>query len=304
MQDDQYLWDRSGPPDPTIVELERELSQYAAQPPRVTGRRPRFVRWAAIAAAMVLGIAAWRFTRPPELSPWQLDSGRTLGLGEKVTTGPGQHARLEASGVGTVRLDPNSALQVVRSGVADQRLSLTRGTLHALIWAPAKSFAVDTPAGTSIDLGCAYSLTVDGDGAGLVLVSAGWVAFQAGRTESFIPAGAACRTRRKSGPSLPYFTDASPAFADALLRWEHTGEVAALLGAARPRDALTVWHLLQRTQSTALRGQVARRFAVLVPQVDAAALERGDAAAINQAWNALGLGAAEWWRTWKHPWAG
>jgi hypothetical protein len=49
---------------------------------------------------------------------------------------------------------------------------------------------------------------------------------------------------------------------------------------------------------------VAQRLAVLVPEVDAAGLERGDAAAINQAWNALGLGSADWWRTWKHPWAG
>ncbi len=304
MLDDQYLWDKSGPPDPAVVELERELSRYATRPLRPIARRPRFVRWAAIAAAVVIGIVGWRFTRPGELSLWQLDSGRMLMLGEKITTGPGQQARLAASAVGTVRLDPNSTLQVVRSGPSDQRLSLTHGTLHALIWAPAKSFIVDTPAGASIDLGCAYSLTVDGDGAGLVLVSAGWVAFQTGRKESFIPAGAACRTHPKTGPSLPYFTDASPAFTAAVLHWERTQQLDPLLSAARARDALTLWHLLQRTQGPASRRQVAQRFAALVLNVDAAALERGDPAAINQAWNALGLGSAEWRRTWKHPWAG
>jgi hypothetical protein len=227
-----------------------------------------------------------------------------VALGEKVITGPEQEARLDARAVGTVRLEGNSTLRVIRSADGDQRLSLSRGTLHALIWAPAKSFAVETPAGTSIDLGCAYTLTVDGEGGGLVSVSTGWVAFQAGRNESFIPAGAACRTLRQLGPSLPYFTDATAKFTGLIAQWERNRDVAGLLAEARPRDGLTLWHLLQRTERPADRRQVAQRMAALIPAVKAEGLERGDPAAIAEAWNALGLGSAEWWRSWKHPWAG
>jgi hypothetical protein len=306
MSNDAYLWDKSGDPDPEIVQLERELRRFAAPPVR---RKPKdqangIWRWMAIAAVVVLGVgSAWRLSRPP-LSPWQLESGRTLAFGEKITTGPNEQARLGATAVGSLSLEPNTTLQVVRSGPDGQRLALMQGTLHALVWAPAKSFAVDTPAGTSIDLGCVYTLTVDREGAGLVSVSTGWVAFQSGRQEAFIPAGAACRTRRQTGPSLPYFTDASAAFTAAIARWEQTRELHNLLNEARPRDAITLWHLLQRTEGTALRRQVAQRLAALVPAADAAGLERGDPAAINEAWNALGLGSTEWWRTWKHPWAG
>ena len=312
MSDDAYLWDRSGDPDPQILQLERTLGEYAAPALRPLARRQhqwqqyRWLRrgwpWAAIAASLLLGIATWRTSRPI-LSPWQLDSGHVLALGEKITTGPGQHASLAATAVGSLRLEPNSTLQVVHSGPSDQRLVLTQGTLHALIWAPARSFAVETPAGTSIDLGCAYTLTVDPEGGGLVSVSTGWVAFQTGRLESFIPAGAACRTRRQTGPSLPYFADASISFTAAIARWELTRELDGLLRSARPRDAITLWHLLQRTQGTAPRHQVAQRLAALVPGVNAAGLELGDPAAITEAWNALGLGSVNWWRTWKHPWA-
>ena len=300
MSDDAYLWDKSGEPDVEIVQLEQVLRRFAAPPVRsLTPRRPLW-RWSLMAASLLVGIVAW-WTSRPVLSPWQLESGRMVALGEKVTTGPEQHVSLAASAVGSLRLEPNSTLQVVRSGPADQRLVLTQGTLHALIWAPGKSFAVDTPAGTSIDLGCAYTLTVDAEGAGLVSVSTGWVAFQAGRLESFIPAGAACRTRRPMGPSLPYFTDASTEFTAAIARWEVTHELEGLLGSARPRDAITIWHLLQRTEGAMPRRQVAQRLLALVPGVDAAGLERGNPAAITQAWNALGLGSVEWWRAWKHP---
>ena len=306
MSDDAYLWDKSGDPDLDTLQLEQTLREYAAPPVRQLARRRQLWPWALMAASLLIGVVAWRASRPV-LSPWQLESGRMLALGEKIATGPGQHASLAASAVGSLRLEPNSTLQVVQSGPSHQRLALTQGTLHALIWAPAKSFAVDTPAGTSIDLGCAYTITVDQDGAGLVSVSTGWVAFQTGRLESFIPAGAACRTRRQIGPSLPYFTDASATFTAAIARWELTHELEGLLGSARPRDAITLWHLLQRTQGAAPRRQVAQKLVALVPGVDAAGLaaglEQGDPAAITQAWNALGLGSVEWWRAWKHPWA-
>ena len=303
MQDDAYLWDQSGHPDPLVAQLERDLRPYAAPPFRPLRRKLYLWRWAAMAATLLLGTMLWRATRPAA-SIWQLDSGRMLALGELVRTGPQQHARLAASAVGSVRLDPGSHLQIAPALQGHQRLVLFKGTLHALIWAPAKTFAVDTPAGTSIDLGCSYTLTVDDQGAGLVSVSSGWVAFQNGQLESFIPAGAACRTRRETGPSLPYFADAPLTFLQSLSRWEKTQDFDGLLGAARPRDAFTLWHLLQRTPAGPSRRQIAQRFAALVPRVDAAGLERGDPAAIDQAWNALDLGSTGWWRYWKHPWAG
>ena len=303
MADDQYLWDKSGEPDDDIVQLEQALGRYAAPPVRRTRRASFGWRWLAMAAAILLGVVIWRNGRP-ELSAWQLDSGRVLALGENLVTGSSESAHLSASAVGSLRLDPNSSLRVVRSRPGEQRFLLSSGTLHALIWAPSKSFAVDTPAGTSIDLGCSYTLTVDTEGAGLVTVSTGWVAFQAGRRESFIPAGAACRTRRDRGPSLPYFKDAPPALPAAIGRWEQTQDLSGILAAARPRDGLTLWHLLQRTEGPSEKRQVAQRLAALVAGVDAVGLERGDPAAITAAWNALGLGTVDWWRSWKHPWAG
>ena len=76
-------------------------------------------------------------------------------------------------------------------------MSLAQGTIHARIWAPPKFFFVNTPSAVAIDLGCAYTLQVDEDGAGLVQVTHGWVGFEHERAGSFIPA--ACGVRHAPG---------------------------------------------------------------------------------------------------------
>jgi hypothetical protein len=188
-----------------------------------------------------------------------------------------------------------------------QRLALQRGTIHAFIWSPPGQFIVDTPSAKTIDLGCRYTLHVAADGSGILQVEMGWVAFQWKNLESFIPQSAECRTRPSRGPGTPYYDDAPAALTAALSQFDATHSAAALhvvLASARSRDALTVWHLLMRTQGTE-RAEVFRRFGKLVrlpATVTEESVLRGDPGAIDAAWNALGLGDTDWWREWKRKW--
>ena len=86
-------------------------------------------------------------------------------------------------------------------------MSLDRGQIRALIWAPPRRFFVNTPAATAIDLGCAYRLQVDDRGWGKVRVESGWVAFEYNGRESFIPKDAMCATRPGFGPGTPCYED-------------------------------------------------------------------------------------------------
>jgi hypothetical protein len=204
-------------------------------------------------------------------------------------------------------MEPQSRLRLVSARGQEERFALDRGTIHALIWAPPAQFVVDTPAAKAVDLGCQYTLQVGADGAGLLTVETGWVAFQWRDLESFIPAGAVCRTRLGHGPGTPYFLDAPKDLAEAVRQFDLTGEAGALqrvLSEARPQDALTLWHLILRTQGSQ-RGEVFDRFTALVklpPQAERAAILHGDRNAIDAAWNALDLGPTEWWRGWKRRW--
>lgn len=299
MHSDDYLWDRSGEADAELAGLEKTLMPYRAAGPRRVARR-RALPWigVGIAASLAIGLMWVRKPGVEVASEWTNKEGRVLAVGETVQAGA-TGAHLSASLVGQVDLEPGARLKVQAAEGGRRRLSLEHGTLHALIWAPPAKLVVETPSASAVDLGCRYSLRVAPDGSGVATVELGWVAFEHGGQESFIPAGASCRTRRGAGPGLPVFSDATPAFRKAVEEFEISGNgVATLLSTARTRDALTVWHLMSRTRGQE-REAVVRAFAKLVPAADSEGLLRKDEGASDAAWNALGLGDTSWWRTWK-----
>jgi hypothetical protein len=162
--------------------------------------------------------------------------------------------------VGHVSVEPNSRLRLAAAKATNQRLELERGTMSAFIWAPPRLFFVDTPAARAVDLGCAYTMTVDDNGDGELHVTLGYVALEHGDRESLIPAKVKCLTRRNVGPGTPFDEDAPEALRLALKRFDFEPGAAAdalpiILENSRPDDAVTLWHLLARTRGDE-RGKV------------------------------------------------
>jgi hypothetical protein len=315
---DEYLWNRSGPPDLEIERLERLLAPLRQGGPVLRQAPPRRPLWLAAAAALVLAaVGLMRFGAPSApATAWEVAKlqgsarvgGRNAAVampvrtGQALQTGNASGLTLQADEVGRVDLGPDSEL----SAAANSRLLLRRGTLHAYIWAPPRQFVVDTPAARAVDLGCEYTVTVNASGDGLLQVSYGWVAFQFEDRESFIPADAECVTRRSRGPGIPYYADAPPSLREALDRFERGGQASldGVLASARPRDGLTLWHLLTRV-SAPDRGRVFDRFAQLVPlpaEVSREGALRKDAHTLDLCWNALNLESTDWWRGWERRW--
>jgi hypothetical protein len=296
---DDYLWDRSGPPDLEVARLEQRLAplRYRHRLPE----RPSRLRWVIAGASMAAAAGLLLMVTPgPRNSLWQV-GGAKLREGQTVRTGNAA-VRLEAEDIGLVDLAANSVLRTT----GGRRLALQRGELHAFIWAPARQFVVETPSARAVDLGCEYTLNVDAKGDGVLRVQMGWVAFQVGDREAFIPAGATCVTRRRGGPGIPYFEDASAGLRAGVGGFERgdRGALNGLLAAARPRDGLTLWHLLTRVPESD-RGAVFDRFAQLIPMpggVSRDAVLHRDARAIDQCWNALDLENTGWWRGWERKW--
>lgn len=327
---EEYLWGKEGSPDPEIARLEEALRPLRYQPdcsrlvwPVMAAKPVRNNRrWAAalaLAAGMILTVSLVRFSfhsgEAPAATGWKVSWNEStwnestavpVRRGQLIQTGS-DPARLRSDYIGEVTLSPGSRLRVLQTTTTEQRLALERGTIHALIWAPPRQFVVDTPSAKTIDLGCQYTLQVSSNGAGMLNVQTGWVAFQWRDLESFIPAGAACATFPKKGPGTPYFTDAPAALRAAIAAFDANGDfhpVRDSLASARPSDGLTLWHLLARTRGEQ-RAQVFERFSALVklpPDVTEAKILKGDTAAFDAAWDALDLGNTDWWREWKRKW--
>jgi len=219
-------------------------------------------------------------------------SGR-LRPGRWIETGAGDSVRFRVGDIGMVALSPGSRARVVSAGGGEHRLMLARGAVYAEITAAPRRFVVETPAAVATDLGCAYALTVDSLGAGLLHVTAGWVELARDSDLVTVPYDAYAPIDPRRGPGTPYVAGAPPVLRDALAAFDAgTGGEAALgevLAAARPEDAVSLMNLLTRTAG-ATRVAVYERLVVLAPPpagVERAAVLALDTRAVNRWWDAI-----------------
>jgi hypothetical protein len=206
--------------------------------------------------AILLAIGLWWFVSPRavrwevvRMAGSQSAHTETIGTGEWLQTDAHSSAEMRVGSIGTVEIEPGTRLRIVATKQNDNRLSLEHGEIAATISAPPKLFFVETKSATAVDLGCEYRMKVDDAGNGVLRVTRGWVSFDWHGRESLVPAGASCRTRAGAGPGTPFFEDAPADLIAALDDFDFAGGEAALrtiLAAARPRDTLTLWHLLAR----------------------------------------------------------
>lgn len=261
--------------------LSTQLCPPVVAPATIVPFSTRLLPWA-IAASVALLSLFFADSRKPAAdrpSPWsvsplagaprvasqRVESETPFHVGQWLETDAASRAKVAVSSIGELNIAPNSRVRLLASAPTDHRIQLTRGTVDALIWAPPRLFFVDTPSATAVDLGCAYTLSVDEQGNGELSVTAGYVALEHAGRESIIPSGAKCLTRKGPGPGTPFDSSASAALRAAVERFDfgpsagRPSALATILAEARVHDAVTLWHLLSRT----IGAERARTFDVL-----------------------------------------
>ena len=320
------MTDRDTPPEfRELLERAARLPKSIAPPrdlwpgieTRIAGKRPGkgerergWLPWvlvplaaAAILAVVLLGRrgtderrGAWEVTRLaglPVVGSSPLAASGAIRIGEWLETDDSSRAVILVGDIGHVEVKPDTRIRLVRAQRSDHRLALERGEIYAKVDAPPRLFFVDTPAGTAVDLGCAYTLAVDSSGNGTIHVTGGYVEFDWGGRRSIVPLGFRADTRRGFGPGTPYAEDASQALRQAVAAFDFAnGGPAAVrraLAAARSEDAVAVWHLLERVDPS-LRRAVYDRLASLVPPPAGVTSEgalRLDRTTLDTYWNTI-----------------
>lgn len=247
--DHDYLWDRNGPVDAEVAELERLLAPQGWRGrPRASGKarmrdrtgapRParRIRRWRVLSAAatlavLALGSAVWLQHRLqwPAQQPWAIAQAEgdaridgsgigavaRLAPGALLETGDGR-VRLRAARIGEVVVGEGSRFRILRTGDGRHRTELRHGRIWARIWAPPGAFGVATAAGEVLDLGCEFVMEAREDGSGALAVRSGWVQVDNGRREVLVPQGARVAFGAGGRAGTPYDEGASRGFVEAL----------------------------------------------------------------------------------------
>jgi hypothetical protein len=160
-------------------------------------------------------------------------------------------------------------------------------------------------------------MAVDSAGAGVLHVTLGLVSVELGGRTSLVPAGMMTAMRPGRPAGTPYADDATPAVREAIAlldtlpgrdapsAGQRREALERVLGAARPKDVPTLWHLLPRTHGSE-RERVLRRMLALTPIPDGVSAKdvlRGDARAHARWGEELGLADSYWWKLLRFTWA-
>jgi hypothetical protein len=278
-----YLFDGAGPVDPDVAGLEHALRPLRYRPRR---QKPQLAALAVAAVALIcVGVTVIWFALPGP-APWSTETSSCSGCiwqaGTWLDTSTQAHARVDDRG----QLQATEGTRLRRIAQDDgARLRLDAGRLDVQVDAPAGWLVVEVPGAEVIDLGCRYSLNVDDAGHGTIKVTSGSVALQ-GTTRTEVLQGAAAATWPDGRTGLPVRLDAHPELVLAVDRWDRraTREAGPMLDAATSRDAVTLWHLLDRQPSPASREPVLHRIEELLPltlPVPRQAILDGDKEAMN-----------------------
>lgn len=274
--DSDYLWDRSGAPDPDVARLESLLAPLAHTAPldelRLARGKSRMTMVVAIATAVAAVIALvvwWR---------WPVDhyegvactgfgfvftgqggdvkcNGVDLAVGVVPLTGTldtgVREAELAIADIGKAKLGAQTRVRLDHSQFGKRhQLHLEHGRMHAKVDAVPKVFAVTTPSADVTDLGCEYTLELDRSGAGKIEVLTGQVELETGKGALLLaPAGTHARLLPGRRASLPLATSAAPKLVAAVRELEATSDfadparIAEVLAAADVRDAITILNL-------------------------------------------------------------
>jgi hypothetical protein len=288
-------------------------ARIGAKPPTIRpSGSPAIRRWLplAAAAALLLSLAVWQGVRrmphgasgtwavrrvagAPRVNDAAIGLVGRIRVGQWLVTDDSSRAVIDVGRIGTVEVKPGSRVRLVTARPTDHRLALAFGSIYAEVDAPPRLFFVETPAGTAVDLGCAYTLDVDSTGKGVLRVTRGYVEFAWAGRRAIVPLGAVAEIRPGVGPGTPYVADAPAALRGALLAFDFgaggSAAVRAALAAARSEDALSVWHLLSRVAPD-LRPAVYDRLVILLPPPPGVARERAlglDAATLELYWDRI-----------------
>jgi len=285
-----WLWDGSGEPDLETERAARLLARFAHDPdaPLVLPRR-RWLEWAVAAGLLAaLGVGLWTW---PESDgyPVQGAEARVVHGGDRVAAD--EPTALLIGDLGRLDLEPGARLRVGNDGVTEHAFYLERGVVHAFILAEPRVLSIGTPAGLTVDLGCRYTIDVAEDGTSLLSVQQGRVAFEIAGRSVVVPAGASTRARPGSPPRVPVFDDADPSWVAAVRALENEIQptfeaIAAVVGAARPIDSLTLFHLAAWAPSADVRTAAHEALRASVPEPPGGSgLSHGDPEA-RAAWRA------------------
>ncbi|MBS0195159.1 MAG: hypothetical protein JSR77_00215 [Planctomycetes bacterium] len=310
---EDYLWDTAAPVAPQVAAMEQPLAALAAPstalfvPPAKPARR---AWWLALAASLLLAAALFILTRsstPPIPGGWTISSHTGPITTSPVKSQPGSlliamdaGAKAELTGPQARRISAGDSARFVLAASGDE-ISLEHGSIFLQTGSQDGALSLAfAGARATLSPHAAAQLATNERGATLTLKTGNAIIMFGKGQRVRVPAEARCELAPDGSAATPRYYDAPGILAKSLavIDSAYAGEksdprdttvaLESVLKAARPRDAMTLWHVLQRVPRES-RGPIVDRMQELAPAAAKSsprdALINLDPAALDAWWN-------------------
>lgn len=181
-----------------------------------------------------------------------VDEREVLPNGKWLKTDAASEAELKSAIIGDINVAPESQVKLVAVNKKEYRLYLKSGKISAKTWSPPDFFKIEIPAGEVIDLGCAFTLEAGNNKSSVLVVSSGWVVLKTGEEKFIVPAGMVCATDENGSAGIPFYSNTSSEFKDALLMYDQGNDgndvIQNILSRAKKSDDISLWYLLKEAK--------------------------------------------------------
>lgn len=217
-----------------------------------------------IILAMGIGYGYYQYQR--DNSPWKIkpEAGTyLLNDIESKSTKLEQNSSLKTENdsrviinvphTGTIRVEPNSSIQLLTAKSGNNVISFKSGSLKIVTNSDLPDFKIKFTNFDLIDYGASYTVSFDPLNNIDLVVEFGYVGIRKADSEIFINENYSCKIINREIVSTPFRTDASSEFIDLVLSYEKTDNTTELLdkitSKAREEDALTLLELLKKVSA-------------------------------------------------------
>ncbi len=322
---EQYLWDRTGTPDPTTAQLEHALRPLrfsgTLHPPAEPARR--WLRPLALAAAVALiSLGAWMSLRhqsprtaPPATTPtWTVASSvgkvhlsdpvavKAAATERTLATDDASRAVLTCGEHSTVSVESNSRVTIIDGDPRWPWAALANGSVFTQVSATDHPVLLGVLGGSiAVRPGSAASITVDDEsGSAQTTCKTGEVHIAwRGDRQTRLVGPATCSISRDAGPALPLPASLTPAATKAVDELAHLlaystkspkqadDTLRTFLAGATREQAPLLWNLLWRVEGDQRRAVRDRlAFFIKQPKMHPDAVLKLDPAAMDAWWQA------------------
>lgn len=207
----------------------------------------------------------------PKINDMNIVSSDSVKEGQWITTDSVSIAELIIADIGKVTIEPDSKVILVKGADSTQQIFVEYGMVNTENKSgDNRSFKVGIPSAVAENKGGSYSLKIDKNGDGMIVVKSGKVDVLSANKNAIVPAGNIVMTKNGLGVGTPFNEQSSPGFKNALFNFDfgncNDACMNVIIKNAKMTDAVSLLNILNGGKAvTETKEEIYNKVVTLIP---------------------------------------